>query len=184
MINLDYYLGATSDHLGVEANRYGRGFWAMALHTSASDFMFDMLTGDDERGLATFQFLQENPLFPAAYGDSPMSALAALDRKLGLLYCFNPREGWIADNGEVTRWTETPQFSLKALCDPEPGNPSSWYDVSWLNIVEDLMESKSAIPYGANYYRDARETCGPLEKRNLHALANFSYDGEWAKLKG
>lgn len=44
------YLEATEDHLGVEDQRYGGGFRGIVAHRSATDFLFDMLKGDDFQG--------------------------------------------------------------------------------------------------------------------------------------
>lgn len=169
--NVNKYLSATADHLGVEEERYGGGFRAIVAPRAAADFLFGMLEGDDLQGTEAQAFLEENPLFPSAHGESPAEALQRLDAKLGLLYHFESgtnRTGWMA----------TRRFELKAQYDAEPGEEPAWYDVRWGDIVEDLRLSNAAY-----YYQSSVESCSTTEKRDLHALIHFEYEGAFAALR-
>ncbi|TCV51405.1 hypothetical protein [Pseudomonas sp. 460] len=166
---LNKYLEATQDHLGVEGERYGGGFRAIVAHRSATDFLFDMLGGDDFQGTETQAFLGDNPLFPSARGATPQEALQKLDAKIGLLYQFEPNNG-------AYKWKAQSRFVLKAQYDAEPGEARGWYDVSWTDIVQDLRSNE------LYYYEDAKSNCGDTVKRDLHALVSFKYEGEFASL--
>jgi hypothetical protein len=166
---LNKYLEATQHHLGVEGERYGGGFRAIVAHRSATDFLFDMLEGDDIQGTETQAFLGDNPLFPAAYGATPQEALQNLDQKISLLYDFEPGNGGFG-------WEAKQRFLLKAQYDADAGEERGWYDVSWIDIVDDL---KSATTY---YYEDSKAKCGDSHKRDLHALVSFQYEGPFASL--
>jgi hypothetical protein len=166
---LNKYLEATQDHLGVEGERYGGGFRAIVAHRSATDFLFDMLEGDDIQGTETQAFFGDNPLFPAAYGATPQEALQKLDQKIGLMYQFEP------GNGEFG-WEAKRRFVLKAQYDADDGEERGWYDVSWTDIVDNL---KSTSTY---YYENSKAQCGDSEKRDLHALVSFQYEGHFASL--
>ncbi|WP_205417988.1 hypothetical protein, partial [Pseudomonas savastanoi] len=52
----------------------------------------------------------------------------------------------------------------------------SCYDVSWLDIVQDLRSKE------LYYYESAKSDCGESVKRDLHALITFKYEGEFASL--
>lgn len=166
---LNKYLEVTQDHLGVEGERYGGGFRAIVAHRTATDFLFDMLDGDDFQGTEAQAFLGDNPLFPAAWGSTPQEALQKLDAKLGLLYHFEASTG-------SYKWKATRRFELKAQYDADPGEERGWYDVSWVDIVGDL---KSSSLY---FYEDSKASCSDSEKRDLHALINFKYEGPFAGL--
>ncbi|QOI07911.1 hypothetical protein [Pseudomonas savastanoi] len=166
---LNKYLEATQDHLGVEGERYGGGFRAIVAHRSATDFLFDMLEGDDFRGTETQAFLGENPLFPSARGATPQEALQRLDAKIGILYQFEPSTG-------AYKWEARRRFVLQAQYDGEPDEARSCYDVSWLDIVQDLRSKE------LYYYESAKSDCGESVKRDLHALITFKYEGEFASL--
>lgn len=166
---LNKYLEATQDHLGVEGERYGGGFRAIVAHRSATDFLFDMLEGDDFQGTETQAFLGDNPLFPSAHGATPQEALQKLDTKIGLLYQFEPSPcGY--------KWKAKSRFVLRAQYDAEPGEARGWYDVSWSDIVQDLRSNE------LYYYEDAKSKCGDSVRRDLHALVSFKYEGEFASL--
>lgn len=167
--SLNKYLAATQDHLGVEDQRYGGGFRAIVAHRSASDFLFDMLEGDDFQGTEAQAFLGDNPLFPASWGSTPQEALQKLDAKLGLLYSFEASTG-------SYKWKAARRFELKAQYDADPGEERGWYDVSWVDIVGDL---KSSSLY---FYEGSKACCTHTEKRDLHALINFKYEGSFAGL--
>jgi hypothetical protein len=166
---LNKYLEATQDHLGVEDQRYGGGFRAIVAHRSATDFLFGMLDGGDFEATEAMAFLGDNPLFPSAIGATPEEALQNLSAKLGLLYQFETSTG-------AFKWKATSRFQLKAQYDADPGEDRGWYDVSWVDIVGDL---KSSALY---YYEDCKAKCNDSEKRDLHALVNFKYEGQFANL--
>lgn len=168
--SLNKYLEATQDHLGVEGERYGGGFRAIVAHRSATDFLFGMLEGSDLEGTEAQAFLGENPLFPSAWGKTPLEALQKLDAKLGILYRFEPTPK------RAYTWEAHPQFELKAQYDAEPSEVQTWYDVRWLEVVQDLQSDS------IYYYEYSKEHCGLREKRDLHALLNFKYEGEFAHL--
>lgn len=170
MDSLNKYLDATQHHLGVEGERYGGGFRAIVAPRQATDFLFGMLEGDDIEGTQAQFFLGENPLFPSAYGSTPQEAMQRLDVKLSLLYRFEP-----ASSGY--KWKIEEQFELKANYDADPGEKPSSYQVSWGDIVQDL---NSASDY---FYESAKECCNSTEKRDLHALVNFKYEGIFANLR-
>lgn len=121
--SLNKYLEATQDHLGVEGERYGGGFRAIVAHRSATDFLFGMLEGSDLEGTEAQAFLGENPLFPSAWGKTPLEALQKLDAKLGILYLFEPTPK------RAYTWEAHPQFELKAQYDAEPSEVQTWYNV-------------------------------------------------------
>jgi hypothetical protein len=165
---LNKYLEATQDHLGVESQRYGGGFLAIVAHRATTDFLFDMLEGNDLQATEAMAFLGDNPLFPSATGKTPQEALQKLSAKLELLYSFEfVTSGY---KGMAVR-----RFELKAQYEADPGEEPSWYDVSWFDVVDDL---KSGSLY---YYQDSKDSCSDSEKRNLHAL-NFKYEGLFADL--
>ena len=166
---LNKYLEATQDHLGVEDQRYGGGFRAIVAHRSTTDFLFDMLDGDDFQATEAMAFLGDNPLFPSATGKTPQEALQNLNAKLELLYAFEP-------GASVYKWTATRRFDLKAQYNADPGEERGWYDVAWVDIVGDL---KSSSLY---YYEDSKASCSDSEKRDLYALINFKYEGPFAGL--
>jgi hypothetical protein len=166
---LNKYLEATQDHLGMEDQRYGGGFRAIVAHRSATDFLFGMLDGGDFEATEATAFLDENPLFPSAIGATPQEALENLNAKLELLYQFET-------STDPFRWKATSRFQLMAQYDADPGEERGWYDVSWVDIVGDL---KSSALY---YYEDCKAKCNDSEKRDLHALVNFKYEGQFAQL--
>jgi hypothetical protein len=167
--SLNKYLEATQHHLGVEGERYGGGFRAIAAHRTTTDFLFEMLEGDDLEATEAQAFLQENPLFPSAWGNTPQDALQKLDAKLGVLYRFSPGES-------VYKWRAEATFKLTALYDADLGAVRSPYDVRWEDIVRDL---RSSSPW---YYDDAKSHCSDCERRDLHALLNFKYEGVFERL--
>ncbi|MCT8191235.1 hypothetical protein ACLPJG_26745 [Pseudomonas aeruginosa] len=166
---LNKYLEATQDHLGVEDQRYGGGFRAIVAHRSATDFLFDMLEGDDFQATEAMAFLGDSPLFPSATGKTPQEALQNLSAKLGLLHTFER-------STSSDKWKAIRRFELKAQYDADPGEERGWYDVSWVDVVLDL---KSSSLY---YYEDSKAGCSDCEKRDLHALINFKYEGPLAGL--
>ena len=166
---LNKYLEATQDHLSVEDQRYGGGFRAIVAHRSATDFLFGMLDGGDFEATEAMAFLGDNPLFPSAIGATPQEALQNLSAKLGLLYQLETSTG-------AFKWKATRRFQLKAQYDADPGEDRGWYDVSWVDIVGDLQSS------ALYYYEDCKAKCNDSEKRDLHALVNFKYEGQFANL--
>ncbi|MFA0809475.1 hypothetical protein [Microbulbifer epialgicus] len=168
--NINKYIEATSKHLGVEDERYGGGYRAIVAHRCWVDFLFDKLEGDDLDGIQVQLFFTENPLFPAAYGGTASEALENLDKKLGALYKFEPKDG-------PYRWRAIPRYSLKAQHDCEPGEEQTYYDVDWDDVVSDLRTSSRY------FYEDSKENSGPREKRNLHALINYRYEGDFNHLQ-
>lgn len=166
---LNKYLEATQDHLGVEDQRYGGGFRAIVAHRSNADFLFDMLGGTDFEATEAMAFLGENPLFPSAVGKTPQEALQNLNTKLGLLYEFEASDS-------VYKWKTIRRFDLKAQYDAAPGEERTWYDVSWDDVVNDL---KSSSLY---YYETSKAESSETEKRDLHALITFKYEGPFAVL--
>lgn len=166
---LNKYLEATQDHLGVEDQRYGGGFRAIVGHHSTTDFLFYMLGSGDFHATEAMAFLGDNPLFPSATGNTPQEALQNLNTKLGRLYSFEPNAG-------VHKWAAIRRFELKAQYDADPGEERGWYDVSWAEVVGDL---KSSSLY---YYEDSKARCNDTDKRDLHALINFKYEGPFAVL--
>lgn len=166
---LNKYLEATQYHLGVEDQRYGGGFRAMVGIRTKVDFLFAMLECGDIEASEAMAFMDENPLFPSATGVTPQEALQNLSAKLDTLYEFKPSEG-------VYKWEAKKCFELKAQYDTEPDEPQSWYDVAWEDIVADLRTSELF------FYEASKSTCSKKEKRNLHALINFQYEGPFARL--
>jgi hypothetical protein len=169
--NLNKYLAATSDHLGLEQERYGGSFCAIVAPRPATEFLFRMLEGDDVEGTEAQDFLWSNPLFPAASAEAPSEALARLDAKLGLLYRF-------ASGPRGTGWMAIPQFTLRAQFDSEPGEPPEWYDVRWGDVIQDLQLSPSRY-----FYEGSVEVCSATRQRDLHALIHFDYVGTLESLK-
>lgn len=167
--NIDKYLKATSYHLGVEDERYGGGFRAIIAHRCWVDFLLGMLEGDDIGGNQAQHFFAENPLFPAAYGETPTKALENLDKKIGVLYRFERKKG-------SYEWKALPQFSLKAEHDCDPNEEQTFYDVDWNEIVSDL---RSSSPY---FYETSKKEANSRNKRDLFALINFEYQGEFKGL--
>ncbi|MEZ1440088.1 hypothetical protein QVM41_27925 [Pseudomonas shirazica] len=166
---LNKYLEATQDHLGVEGQRYGGGFRAIVAHRSTTDFLFDMLEGNDFQASEAMAFLGDNPLFPSATGKNPQEALKRLNDKMALLYSFESITS-------VRKWKAVRRFELKAQYDADPGEERSWYDVSWFDVVGDLKSSSF------HYYEDSKSSCNDSEKRDLHALINFKYEGPFTGL--
>lgn len=166
---LNKYLEATQDHLGVESERYGGGFRAIIAHRSSTDFLFDMLEGDDLQGTQAQEFFWDNPLFPSAHGTTPQEALQKLDEKLGLLYNFEPSDGGY-------KWKAQSRFVLKAQYDADSGEEGGWYDVSWSGIVQDLHSNSGY------FYNDSKAKCSDAVRRDLNALLQFQYEGDFAAL--
>ena len=167
---LNKYLEATQDHLGVEDQRYGGGFRAIVAHRSAANFLFEKLEGGDFDGTEAQSFLNENPLFPSATGKTPQDALQKLNDKPELIYQFEPNSG-------VYKWAAIPRFKLQAQYDADPGEARSWYDVCWIDVVNDLQSD------ALYFYENCRDNCSDRVKRDLHALVNFKYEGIFAGLK-
>lgn len=170
MNSLNKYLEATQHHLGVEGERYGGGFRAIVAPRQATEFLFGMLEGDDIEGTQAQFFLGENPLFPSAHGSTPQEAMQKLDTKLSLLYRFE-------STSSVYKWKIEEQFELKASHDAEPGESPSRYQVSWGDIVQDLNSTSGY------FYESAKERCSSTQRRDLHALVNFKYEGIFANLR-
>lgn len=170
METLNKYLEATQHHLGVEGERYGGGFRAIVAPRPSVDFLFGMLEGDDNDGTQAQFFFADNPLFPAAYGETPLQAIEKLDAKLSILYRM------VADQG-VYKWRAEPQFRLLANYDSEPGEVPQAYPVAWADIVDDLGGQSTY------FYEGAKDICSATNKRDLHALVNFEYDGPLALLR-
>lgn len=166
---LNKYLEATQHHLGVEEERYGGGFRAIVAHRSDTEFLFCMLEGDDLEATEAQSFLWENPLFPSASGGTLQDALKKLNAKLDLLYEFEPIMG-------SYKWLARRRFELKAQFDADVDEEPGWYDVPWSGIVQDLQSGSSY------YYENSKAHCGPSEKRDLHALRSFKYEGEFSRL--
>lgn len=166
---LNKYLEATQHHLGVEGERYGGGFRAIVAHRSTADFLFEMLDGGDFEATEAQAFLGENPLFPSAWGNTPQDAIKKLNAKLALLYKFE-------SSTNVYKWKARARFELKAQYDAAPGEERGWYNVSWSDIVNDLQSDSTY------YYEASKDECGGSVKRDLHALRNFKYEGEFAGL--
>lgn len=166
---LNKYLEATQYHLGVEDQRYGGGFRAIVSNRTKVDYLFAMLEGGDIEASEAMAFMDENPLFPSAMGETPQGALQNLSAKLDLLYEFKPSEG-------VFKWEAKQRFELKAQYDTEPDEPESWYHVSWEDVVGDLRTSELF------FYEASKSACSEKEKRNLHALINYQYEGPFATL--
>lgn len=166
---INKYLEATQDHLGVQGERYGSGFRVIIANRSITSFLFEMLEGDDTDAAEAQSFLRENPLFPSAWGKTPQEALTKLDAKLALLYQFEPDPG-------VYKWRVIPRFKLMSQYDAGPGESRDWYPVSWTDIVNDIQSSSPC------YYEASKKECNDSVKRDLHALINFKYEGEFARL--
>ena len=166
---LNKYLAATQAHLGIEDQRYGGGFRAIVAHRSTTDFLFDMLDGDDFQGTEAMYFLEENYLFPSSCGATAQLALEKLNAKIGLLYKFEQGPSKFTLNA-IRR------FKLKAQYDVDPGEELSWYDVTWERVVDDLRSKE------LHFYQDSKNNCGVSVRRDLHALISFKYEGEFASL--
>lgn len=171
MESLNKYLAATSQSLGVEEERYGGGFRAIVAHRYDANFLFDRLGGDDFAGTQAQAFLNENPLFPSAWGKTPSEAMQKLDNKLGILYRF------AFTNEDLTNWKAVPLFDLRAEHDVDPAETASTYQVQWGDILQDLQSDS------VHFYDAAVDACNSRHKRNLHALVTFKYDGAFAQLK-
>ena len=132
-------------------------------------FLFDKLDGGDPDGTEAQLFFADNPLFPYGFGVTPSNALKDLDRKLGLLYELRSDTG----SRDVKA---IPKFELRARHDVEPNEPTSWYEVSWDDVVSDLRGS------GRYFYEDAKDSATETVRRNLHALLQFKYVGPFLQL--
>ncbi|MGD8165355.1 hypothetical protein [Pantoea sp. FN0307] len=173
MDNIFKYLEAVPHHLGVENRRFGYGFTAVILDMKSAEFVFDMLSSRDS-AYDMQSFLVENPLFPAAQGDTPEAALTRLNAKLGLLYDFK-------ESGGVYRWSAKEKFELSAQCDQEEGEPLSFYSVSWSDVVSDLESAWKE--QGDGFYEHALKNSSLVKMRDFHALSHFSYQGAFSELK-
>lgn len=162
--NINKYLEATCQFLGIADERYGGGFRAIICHQANVDWLHNRLTGDDFEGTQTQAFFGKNPIFPACWGGTASEAIEKLDQKLGILYEFVP-----TPNG-VYKWKCQPKFSIRAQYDCNPGNEIEYYEVSWDMVVEDLHDSFKKDP--SWYYESAEDESGPTTYRNLHALLN------------
>ena len=174
MENIDRYLSATDQHLGIEAMAYYPiGYGAMVADRGSVKFLFELLYCHGPDAIETGQFLQTHPLFSAAFGATAAETLDNLDRKLGLLYTFTYHE---------RRWQAMPRFSLQAPADvapwDAPGEDPGANPVSWDDIVNDIRREQQAFVLGA-----LEANCSTTFCRDLHALVTFHYDGEFAVLK-
>jgi hypothetical protein len=152
--------------------RYGGGFTALVASSEAASFLFDMLSSDDNDATQAQEFLADNPLFPAARGEAATDALEKLDGKLGLLYRYER-----ATAGGARGWQAVRRFTLIAPHDCEAGEPQTWYDVHWDALIEDLRSQRSPF-----FYSDASSRVGLRTRRNLKALVEFDYAGDFAAL--
>jgi hypothetical protein len=164
------YLEAKGGHFAVEQERYGGSYRAIVCHRSACEFIFDNLEGDDLEGTQMQSFFWDNPLFPSATGSTTQEAIANLDAKLKVLYTFKQEQ-------DVRKWEAIPNFELKVAYDCEDGEEQSYYEVSWLDIINDLHDA------GRWFYEEAKEKANPTNRRDLHALINFKYTGDLLSLR-
>lgn len=163
--NVNKYLEATNQFLGISDSRYGGGFFAIVCHQSNVDWLVNQLNGDDFQGTQTLLFFAESPAFPACCGGTASEALEKLDQKLGLLYDF------ISTSDKVYQWECRPKFPMKAQYDSEPGEAVEYYEVNWDMIIEDLDSSfRKTETY---FYEDAKDKASLTTYRNLHALINL-----------
>lgn len=163
MENINRYLEATFGHLGVEKERYGSCITVVVGHRDCVNFIFDKLDGSDSDATEMQQFLGDNPLFPYESGHTVIEALNKLDHKLGVLYFFEK------DSTDL-RWRATRKFDLRAEHDIESGEEQTYYDVDWNDVINDL---KVNSPY---YYGAAKRDASTRNRRDLHALLNFTYN--------
>lgn len=165
MDNIYKYLQSEGGHFAVEQERYGGSYRAIVCHRSACNFIFDNLEGDDLEGTQMQNFFWDNALFPSAIGNTIKEASDHLDSKLSVLYTFEQQSGG-------RKWRAIPNFELKAADDKE----HTFYDVSWLDIINDLKGT------GTWFYDEAKEQASPTELRGLHALINFKYTSDLLSL--
>ncbi|MEZ8028557.1 hypothetical protein [Enterovibrio norvegicus] len=170
MDQIQKYLEAEGGHFAVEQERYGGSYRAIVCHRSACEFIFDNLEGDDLEGTQMQSFFWDNPLFPSATGNTTQEAIASLDAKLKVLYTFKQDQG-------ARKWKAIPNFELKATHDCEDGEDQTQYDVSWLDIINDLDDA------GRWFYEEAKEEATSSHRRDLHALINFKYTGDFLSLR-
>lgn len=114
-------------------------------------------------------FFWDNALFPSAIGNTIKEASDHLDSKLSVLYTFEQQSGG-------RKWRAIPNFELKAAHDCSDDKEQTFYDVSWLDIINDLKGT------GTWFYDEAKEQASPTELRDLHALINFKYIGNLSSL--
>ena len=169
MENINRYLEATGNHLGVEGWRYGSGYFAIILHRSSVDFLFNKLEGDDFAAAEAYAFLSECTLIPFSCGSSPQQALKRLNAKLGALYKFESKDA--GNEG----WKELPNFHLVAEHDIDPGEEQTFYEVEWDSVIQDISGR------GTYFYSDAKRKCSARINRDLHALINFKWPEELNK---
>lgn len=174
--NIEKYLDATSQFLGVQSERYGSGYRAIVgLHSDVT-WLTDVLTDPGDGGVQLQFFLGANPLFPASWGETATKALENLNHKLGLLYEFIPAQG------KSTKWECRLNVEIMAECDTASGEATEMYKVNWFDVVADLREaySKEGDTY---FYEIAENVCDRRRYRNLHALKNVAIpDGFKAQL--
>lgn len=170
MENINKYLEAQGGHFAVEQERYGGSYRAIVCHRSACEFIFDALEGDDIEATQMQSFFWSNALFPSATSSSLQEAISNLDAKLAVMYSFEQCTG-------VYKWKAKANFELKAAYDQAEGEEPIFYDVSWLDIINDLF---CGSPF---YYDKAEDEATPTHRRNLHALLNFDYSGQFKDLK-
>lgn len=170
MESINKYIEATQHHLGVEGERYGSGYRAIVAPRPSIEFLFGKLEGDDLDGTEAQSFFAENPLFPSAWGETVSEALEKLNAKLAILYHLEASDS-------VYKWRAEPKFSLLANYDPNPGKAPLTYQVSWADVVDDLFG------HSAYFYEAAKASCSATHKRDLHALLNFNYEGEFSGLR-
>jgi hypothetical protein len=163
--NIDKYLEtADASFLGCSEERYGGGARAIIANLHWVQFIFECLHGDSFEYTEVQAFLTINPLFPACWGHNASDALTLLDKKISLLYEFEPSKA-------IGKWKAKPQFEMKAMYDHEDGEPPEFYAVRWDDIVEDLYHAHRANK-GIFFLDKAMKEAGPLKYRNLHAFLN------------
>lgn len=166
--NIENYLDATSSFMGVQKERYGRGYRAIVgLHSDVT-FLTDVLTDPGQGGVQIQFFLDGNPAFPASWGETATRALENLNQNLGLLYEFIHTPD---------KWDCHLKFSFRAQCDSDPGESPEYYKVGWYDVVADLRDAyqKEGDSF---FYEIAERTCGPKHYRYLHALRNLTIPDE------
>lgn len=165
------YLESEGGQFAVEQERYGGLYRAIVCHRSACDFIFDNLDGDDLDGTQMQSFFWDNALFPSATGNTVQEAVENLESKLKILYTFEKQSG-------VKKWVALRNFELKAPYDCDDDEDQTFYDVSWLDIINDLKLVSSRY-----FYESAKEQSSQTKRRDLHALVNFKYTDDFLSLK-
>jgi hypothetical protein len=167
---IEKYLESEGGQFAVEQERYGGSYRAIVCHRSACDFIFDNLEGDDLDGTQMQSFFWDNALFPSATGNTVQEAVENLESKLKILYTFEKQSG-------VKNWLAVRNFELKAPYDCDGDEEQTFYDVSWLDIINDLKLVSSRY-----FYESAKEQASLTKRRDLHALIKFNYTGDFLSL--